>query len=164
MFGIWFEQDRRGVTSQDKDLHAEVQQLLYQHECKRFYNNLTSYNNLLNGCVGIEVKTLNEGSGLILRDTFEERDTSGNKRRWAFILFPDSISVIGPLTPKSLEKAEGAHPEWRLARLALTNEELTISDLFDLESESIAGRLQSVIKASVENARREYFETRYSPN
>ena len=155
VYGLWYEQNQNMITEEEwpKILaKSEGQERkIYAQECKRIYYEVALNNIALNNKIAINV-TLEKQHGLILRQTFTEKNPVGKKELYTFLILEDSILKVGPLTPKSLEKAEKADVDYRLSRLKMINEELSAVDLFDRNNLRDANRFASIIKESFSEA------------
>lgn len=155
-FGPWFEW---GMSPQRTEtaVKPDPRLLAYQAECKRIFEGLRVINFALIDKIGIPIRDSSLGDGLILRETFQERDPFNRRKLslMAFLITPTAIFEVGPLTSKALERAEGAQINFRLERLMFGSKKMRITDLFcesDRDGFWDVEKFSSIIKQSVKTA------------
>lgn len=180
VYGPWFEWRRGGepqptreqllvLSDEDlafKDIRLYLERFEYRKECQRIFSRLSILNHAMEDAVGIRVNTPSIGDGLILRETFEERDLACRNKLnlMAFLISPNAVYKVGPLTPKALEKTEKAEVGFRLKRLELVSDRIRLRDIFLDNKRSDAELLDTVIRRSVEAAKKKIGPQEYFAN
>lgn len=179
-YGPWFEWKRFGepkptreqlLTLSDHDLvikdpNLYLQRFAYRKECQRLFQGLSIMNHAMEKGVGIQVNGSSLGDGLILRETFKERDSThrGKTNRTAFLITKGAIFKIVNLTPKALEKADKAEVNFRLSRLALVSDKIKLRDIFLDDRPEDAELFDKAIRQSIEAAGKKIGPQEYSAN
>jgi hypothetical protein len=155
MFGIYPEWSRNQKAIPNPLLPSpEHDQRLYEAECQTIFDKLCHYDRELNGQVCLSVRLSENRTGLIPKETFRAKDPAdGKERLFAFIVLPEKIGLIGPLTPKALKKLELVQPDWRFTRLMSMNERTKVHDIAeDEDRETKLDSLKQVLNQSIEGA------------
>lgn len=181
VYGPWFEWKRQGeslptreqllsLSDQDlalKDIRLYLRRFEYRKECQRIFSGLSVINYAMNNGIGICVNTPAWGDGLILRETFKENNNISWKNKLtlnAFLVTANAVFKIGNLTPKALEKAEKAEVGFRLKRLAMVSDKIRLRDIFLDDKPSDGDLLDSVIRRSIETAKKKVGPQEYIAN
>lgn len=180
VYGPWFEWERFGKPQSTreqllalgdhdlilKDPNLYFQRDGYRKECQRIFQGISLMIYAMEEGIGIQVNDPSLGDGLILRETFEERDPAhrGKFVRTAFLVTKGAVFKIRNLAPRALEKTEKARVDFRLIRLRLVSDKIIFRDIFLDDKPEDGTLLHRVIKQSVETAKKKVGPQEYAAN